>query len=429
MTKLPETLSLPPLSLYVHIPWCVKKCPYCDFNSHSIHSRPLLDTALLSSRSDSASSATDTIPEEQYIDQLLADLKADALYAQGRKLQSIFFGGGTPSLFSAKGIARIIDGADKLIGIKRSAEITLEANPGTTEHSRFTGYHDAGVNRLSIGAQSMQDRHLETLGRIHSSKEVVAAVNAARGAGFDNFNIDLMHGLPDQSIEDALNDLQQVIDLSPAHLSWYQLTIEQNTAFYRQPPKLPVDDVLAIIEEQGHAWLQSQGFSQYEVSAFCLTSNAKDPSQNLRSQHNLNYWMFGDYLGIGAGAHGKITDIESNQILRRQKTRLPAHYLSADFSESLTSNAIIARSTHPTQWNAVDHNALPLEFMMNALRLNQGVPSHLFHERTGLSKEVITSELKYLIKRGLLENDPFLYKTTDLGRRFLNEAVSIFMEE
>ncbi|MGH1471935.1 MAG: radical SAM family heme chaperone HemW [Cellvibrionaceae bacterium] len=419
MNQLTQSLSLPPLSLYVHIPWCVKKCPYCDFNSHSISS------------GSSELPITDNIPEAHYIDQLLADLKEDALYAQGRQLNSIFFGGGTPSLFSAEGISRIIDAADKFIGINSDTEITLEANPGTTEQSRFAGYRHAGINRLSIGAQSMQDRHLQALGRIHGSKEIITSVTTARNAGFDNVNIDLMHGLPNQSVDDALFDLQQVIDLSPTHLSWYQLTIEQNTAFYRQPPILPVDDVLATIEEMGHALLKSHGFYQYEVSAFHQINNAEQLPRDLRSQHNLNYWQFGDYLGIGAGAHGKITDIQSNRILRRQKTRLPAHYLSHQFSDSPTSSLLIARSdSHsPTQWLDVEQSALPLEFMMNALRLNEGVPSRLFIERTGLSPEVITSQIEHLLSRGLLESDPLTYKTTDLGKRFLNEVIATFMED
>ncbi len=399
MTQAYHSLSLPPLALYVHIPWCVKKCPYCDFNSHA---------------------TPEKIPEQEYVDQLIADLKGDALYAQGRKIHSIFLGGGTPSLFSSKAIGQIIEAADKIVGIDKLAEVTLEANPGAVEQQRFSGYRSAGVNRLSIGAQSMQDKHLQSLGRIHGAAEVITAVDTARKVGFDNFNIDVMHGLPDQSIEDALNDLQQVIDLSPTHLSWYQLTIEQNTAFYRQPPLLPVDDVLAEIEEQGQVLLQSHGFSQYEISAF---------SRSQPSIHNLNYWQFGDYLGIGAGAHGKITDIASQRILRRQKTRLPTHYLEHDFSLHSSPETMIARSNASTQWAGVEQSALPLEFMMNALRLNEGVPSHLFSERTGLPSSVINSKMNLLRSRELLEKDPQRYTTTELGRRFLNEVISVFMDD
>lgn len=425
-----SSLVLPPLSVYVHIPWCVKKCPYCDFNSHAT--------------SSTANNHSDqNIPEAEYIAQLLADLKADALYAQGRKIQSIFFGGGTPSLFSPSAIGRIIDAIDDVIGIDPSAEITLEANPGTTEQSRFLGYHSAGVNRLSIGAQSLKDEHLQTLGRIHGSQDIYRAVDSARAVGFDNFNVDLMHGLPNQSIDDALDDLNNLIALSPTHLSWYQLTIEKNTAFYRHPPKLPDDDTLASIEEAGFSVLNEAGFAQYEVSAFCQIDDhdkqtgtrSQTKTHSLASRHNLNYWQFGDYLGIGAGAHGKVTDLESNRILRRQKTRLPAHYLEADFdihSNKKDSSSLIAtNNVSPTAWTPIDETLLPLEFMMNGLRLTDGIAADLFSERTGLSNKVIEPSIHSLIEKTLLEDlRPLdVYKTTPLGKRFLNEVVATFMDD
>ena len=280
MTNSPLQLdaSLPPLSLYVHIPWCVRKCPYCDFNSHA---------------------AGPEIPEQAYIQRLIADLQQDQPWAQGRKLTSIFFGGGTPSLFSAAGIGQIVSAAEKIIGFNEDIEITLEANPGTFEQEKFSGFRSAGINRLSIGIQSFNDAHLTKLGRIHSGNQALSAIDTARTAGFENFNLDLMHGLSGQSLAEASADIQQAIDLGAKHISWYQLTIEPNTEFYSRPPQLPEDDILADIQQMGMALLDEHGFGQYEVSAFA------QPGQ--RSEHNINYWQFGDYLGIGAGAHGKIT--------------------------------------------------------------------------------------------------------------------------
>ena len=292
-------LSLPPLSLYVHIPWCIKKCPYCDFNSHQ---------------------ATTTIPEQAYVQALVNDLEADLAWVQGRTLQSIFFGGGTPSLFSGAAIAEILNTAEKLIGFDPAIEITLEANPGTAEQQKFADFHSAGVNRLSIGVQSFNDQQLQQLGRIHNGKDALKAIDTAKTAGFNNFNIDLMHGLPAQTMAQAEADIQLAIQTGAQHISWYQLTIEPNTEFYSRPPLLPSDDHLADIQNIGSQKLQHACFSQYEVSAFALDGQ--------RSKHNMNYWQFGDYLGIGAGAHGKVTLPELNQVLRSSKTRQPDHYLA-----------------------------------------------------------------------------------------------------
>lgn len=377
--------TLPPLSLYVHIPWCVRKCPYCDFNSHQ---------------------AATPLPEANYVDELIADLERDASYAQGRRLHSIFIGGGTPSLFSAEALQRLLGHCETLLGFEDEIEITLEANPGTVEQQRFCDYRAIGINRLSIGIQSLQDKHLQRLGRIHSAHEAVAAVAAAREAGFDNINLDLMHGLPDQSVDEALADLAQLTALTPEHISWYQLTIEPNTVFYRNPPPLPNDDTLAAIEEQGQELLAQAGYEQYEVSAYAK------PTYSAR--HNCNYWEFGDYFGIGAGAHGKVTALNEQRILRSQKTRLPQHYLN--------------RETVPiSPWSVVAAENLPLEFMMNALRLNQGMLSKEFETRTGMALEHIAPQIEKLRHRELLVDDESLLKTTSLGRRFLNDVLDHFL--
>ncbi len=378
-------LVLPPLSLYIHIPWCIKKCPYCDFNSHT----------------------SDTIPEQQYLEALKQDLIQDSHWIQGRKLHSIFFGGGTPSLFSAKAIAAILDTAEQAIDFEPTIEITLEANPGTFEQEKFSGFFNAGINRLSIGIQSFQERHLQKLGRIHNSRDAASAVRMAQQAGFNNINIDLMHGLPEQTVREAENDLETAINLQPQHISWYQLTIEPNTVFYRQPPPLPADELLADIQDSGQQLLANSGYQQYEVSAFSRLHQ--------ESKHNTNYWSFGDYIGIGAGAHGKFTDIQQQKILRRQKTRLPEHYL----------NYGTAPSFKQIETNVEE---LPLEFLMNALRLNQGIPTQYFEERTGLPLNTIEQPLKKLVRQGLLEETSTYLRTTGLGQRFLNTILSQFME-
>jgi len=384
------SLQLPPLSLYIHIPWCVQKCPYCDFNSHQ------------------AEQKKHALDEQRYITTLKNDLVLESQFAFGRKLTSIFFGGGTPSIFSAQGIAEILQHAEKIIGFNDDIEITLEANPGTFEQEKFSGFYAAGVNRLSIGVQSFNTNHLRTLGRIHNSDEATNAVKIAKRAGFTNINIDIMHGLPEQSLAQAMEDVQQAIACAPQHISWYQLTIEPNTAFYRQPPQLPHDDILADIQDQGIALLAENGFEQYEISAF---------SQPRRqSRHNINYWQFGDYLGVGAGAHGKITDCENDTIIRRQKTRLPDHYMQHAESPKTQQSDI-----------AIDER--PLEFMMNALRLTQGVPAAYFATRTGLSLELMLLKIEQLQHQKLLEKHPSQLKTTALGQRFLNTVLEKLSED
>ncbi len=386
-----SSLRLPPLSLYVHIPWCIKKCPYCDFNSHTNNGEAL--------------------PEKDYVDALLQDLAAEASsgHLQSRQLVSIFFGGGTPSLFSAAATARILQGAEQLIGFAPAIEITLEANPGTVEQQKFKGFREAGINRLSIGIQSFNDAHLKGLGRIHNGAEALTAIDIARQAGFDNINLDLMHGLPEQAPEQAIADLQQAIDLQPEHLSWYQLTIEPNTAFHSQPPLLPVESTLEHIQGRGHALLDSAGFSSYEISAYARPQR--------QSQHNRNYWQFGDYLGIGAGAHGKITDIRGQKIIRSRKTRQPADYLSR-----LTQG-----KTYLAEQFSLDEAELPLEFLMNALRLTQGVPSELFTERTGIPLTTIEAHWHALEAKQLVQ--PLAsgrLSCTPLGQRFLDSILAEF---
>ena len=386
MTNSPLELdaSLPPLSLYVHIPWCVRKCPYCDFNSHA---------------------AGPEIPEQAYIQRLVADLQQDQPLAQGRKLTSIFFGGGTPSLFTAAGIGQIVSAAEKIIGFKEDIEITLEANPGTFEQEKFSDFRSVGINRLSIGIQSFNDAHLTKLGRIHSGNQALSAIDTARTAGFENFNLDLMHGLSGQSLAEASADIQQAIDLGANHISWYQLTIEPNTEFYSRPPLLPEDDILADIQQMGMALLDQHGYAQYEVSAFA------QPGQ--RSQHNINYWQFGDYLGIGAGAHGKITLPGQGQIIRSNKTRQPDNYLSRDIQTL-------------AQQKPIPSEELAMEFMMNGLRLREGVPANYFTERTGLSGSSIEQQVQKLQSQGLLEMDSQQFRATALGYQFLNSLLQGF---
>jgi putative oxygen-independent coproporphyrinogen III oxidase len=377
-------LELPPLSLYIHIPWCVKKCPYCDFNSHV---------------------ANGGLPENDYVAALVRDLQNDAELAQGRELESIFFGGGTPSLFSAASIETIIDKADQIIGIADKAEITLEANPGTFEQEKFRGYKTGGVNRLSVGVQSFSDHHLKALGRIHSGAEAVTAISTAQQAGFENINLDLMHGLPQQWPTQALDDIQQAINLEATHISWYQLTIEANTEFYSSPPTLPDEALLEEIQERGQAALHNAGFHQYEISAF-----AKPDRQ---ATHNNNYWQFGDYLGIGAGAHGKITLPNKQQIIRSQKTRLPKDFLKRKDSYQADSRII-------------KEAELPLEFFMNVLRLNEGVPKEYLCQRTGLDFSMIEKVWEKLEYEGLTKTSGQNLAATTLGHQFLDTILSRF---
>ena len=377
-------LSLPPLSLYVHIPWCLKKCPYCDFNSHQ---------------------AATTIPEQDYVDTLINDLKADLPWVQGRKLESIFFGGGTPSLFSGTAIGTILNTAEQLIGFDSAIEITLEANPGTVEQNKFADFHSAGVNRLSIGVQSFNDQQLQRLGRIHDGTEALKAIDTARAVGFNNFNIDLMHGLPAQTMAQAQADIELAVQSGAQHISWYQLTIEPNTEFYSRPPSLPSDERLADIQQVGNQTLQQAGFHQYEVSAFAVDGR--------RSKHNMNYWQFGDYLGIGAGAHGKVTLPERNQVLRTNKTRQPNDYLSR-------KDSLVA------QQQTIDNDQMAIEFMMNGLRLRDGIPMAYFPKRTGLPMTTVQTQVEELQRDGLMTIDEHRYRATELGYQFLNTLLQKF---
>ena len=376
--------ELPPLALYVHIPWCVKKCPYCDFNSHA---------------------AGPDLPEEAYVDALLADLDADLAQVHGRPLTSIFFGGGTPSLFSAKALGRLLEGVERRVRFAADIEITLEANPGTFEQAKFRDYRSLGINRLSIGVQSFQPPKLIALGRIHDGDEAVRAADMARAAGFDNFNLDLMHGLPDQSIEDALSDLRIAIAQGPTHLSWYQLTVEPNTVFWNQPPVMPEDDILWDIQEAGQALLAAEGYAQYEVSAYAQAGKA--------ARHNLNYWTFGDFLGIGAGAHAKLSH-PSGSISRSWKTRLPKDYLDSSKGFSAGERVLSA-------------DELPFEFLMNVLRLTDGVTSELFTQRTGLPLSQLAAARAEAQQRGLLHSDPARLSATREGQLFLNDLLQYFL--
>lgn len=379
-------LQLPPLSLYIHIPWCVRKCPYCDFNSHAQQG---------------------ALPEDDYVERLLADLANDAHWAQGRPIESIFFGGGTPSLFTAQSISRILKGVADIIPLADDCEVTLEANPGTFEQEKFSGFRLAGVNRLSIGVQSFNDQHLSQLGRIHSAGEAERAIGIAKQAGFDNFNIDLMHGLPNQTVADAMHDIDTALGLGAPHLSWYQLTIEKNTAFFSSPPVLPDEDMLWDIGDAGLANIATHGLERYEVSAYCQPGH--------HSLHNMNYWQFGDYLGIGAGAHGKITLPEQLQVIRSQKTRAPEHYLSK-------------ASLNIRKYLPIEDKDMAFEFMMNALRLTSGVPSGLFSQRTGLPLQSIEPLWQSLRQRGLMIDQDDVLATTPKGALFLNDVLEAFLK-
>lgn len=376
--------QLPPLALYIHIPWCVRKCPYCDFNSHA---------------------ASPTLPEEEYVDALLADLDLELHAVHGRELSSIFFGGGTPSLFSAQALGRLLKGVEQRIPFAGDIEVTLEANPGTFEQEKFTAYRALGINRLSIGIQSFQEQKLKALGRIHNGDEAIRAAGMARQAGFDNFNLDLMHGLPDQSLDDALDDLRQAIAMKPTHLSWYQLTLEPNTVFWNQPPVLPEDDTLWDIQEAGQALLAEHGYAQYEVSAYAQPGRA--------ARHNLNYWSFGDFIGIGAGAHGKLSHPDG-RIQRTWKTRLPKDYLNP---------------AKPFKAGEKDlgNEELPFEFLMNALRLTDGVDAALFAQRTGLDLSSLAEGRRQAEQSGLLQVEPSRLAATARGQLFLNDLLQYFL--
>lgn len=373
-----------PLSLYIHIPWCIKKCPYCDFNSH----------------------VTPQIPENAYIERLMIDLDQQLPRIWGRRLVSIFFGGGTPSLFSPQAIEHILTAIHSRLRFGPDIEITLEANPGTIDEERFKGFRAAGVNRLSIGVQSLQDDKLKSLGRIHNRDYALRAIDAAHNAGFDNFNVDLMHGLPNQTVEDALDDIQDVLQFEPTHVSWYQLTIEPNTFFHHQPPTLPEDDLLWEIQEKGKQKITHSKRHHYEVSAYA--------KKNHECAHNINYWTFGDYLGIGAGAHSKITDFSQQIVTRHWQVKNPKDYLNP--GQPLTAQHV-----------TLAKHDLVFEFMLNALRLTEGVPMMLFTERTGLAIETIEPILKEAKNKKLLMDDSVLLCATELGFRFLNDLIGMFL--
>jgi putative oxygen-independent coproporphyrinogen III oxidase len=387
------SLIAPPLSLYIHMPWCVKKCPYCDFNSHGLRSEPP--------------------PYADYIDHLLADLDADrvdfASALEHREVISIFFGGGTPSLFAPELIARLLDGVRERLPLRADAEITLETNPGTVEHGRFDGYLAAGVNRISFGVQSFDDDKLKRLGRIHSASEAEAAVKSAQDAGYANINLDLMYALPQQTLDGALADVERAVALAPTHISHYQLTLEPNTAFAANPPPLPDDDHAWAMQEACEARLAAAGYGQYEISAYAQPGRC--------CMHNLNYWQFGDYLGIGAGAHGKLSDAAGGQVHRRWKTRHPRAYLEANGGPARIGGD-----------NVVGATELPFEYMLNALRLVDGVPMAAFAERTGLPPERIAAALATARQRNWLHDDPQRLHTTALGQRFLNDVIGIFLD-
>jgi oxygen-independent coproporphyrinogen-3 oxidase len=376
--------ALPPLSLYVHFPWCVKKCPYCDFNSHE---------------------AQGAIPEHEYLDALNADLEAVLPLIWGRRVHTVFIGGGTPSLLSAAGLERLLADVRARVNLEADAEITLEANPGTVEAKRFRTYRDAGVNRLSLGVQSLNDRHLRALGRIHDATEARAAL-AIAASTFENFNVDLMYALPGQTLEEAEADLRGVLGFSPPHLSLYHLTIEPNTVFAKFPPGIPDDELALDMQERLLAILAGEGLMRYEISAFARHKR--------KARHNLNYWHFGDYLGIGAGAHSKISF--AHRIVRQTRPRQPKTYL-----ERAAVGASLFDETE------VSSGQLPFEFFLNALRLVEGVPSSQFSERLGLPLSVVADALQRARQKGLLANDPLRLRATALGLDFLNDLQALFL--
>lgn len=374
-----------PLSLYIHIPWCVRKCPYCDFNSHE---------------------AKSNLPEDLYVAALMQELSTHLPLLHDRPITSIFFGGGTPSLFSAHAIEHILTGVSQRVTLDTNVEITLEANPGTIDQVHFRDFKQAGINRLSLGVQSLQDEKLKTLGRIHDSDNAMRAIEIAKNAGFSNFNLDIMYGLPQQSIEDALQDIQKALSFEPTHFSWYQLTIEPNTLFYHQTPSLPPDDHIWEMQLAGQTLIQEAGFQQYEVSAYS--------TPQMQCKHNLNYWEFGDYLGIGAGAHSKITDHETGNVIRFSQIRHPRDYLDVT-------------KRHPQGLKTIDNNDLIFEFMLNALRLTEGISNDLFQARTGLSFTQISPILDKAKEKGLLLDSPTHICPSELGKRFLNDLVGHFL--
>ena len=379
----------PPLSLYIHIPWCVKKCPYCDFNSHE-------------SRAE--------IPEKRYVAALIKDLEQSVPRVYGRKIKSVFFGGGTPSLFSAESIDEILSAVRMLTPLDYGAEVTLEANPGTVDIAHFAGYKQAGVNRISLGIQSFNANYLKALGRIHDDKQAIAAAELALKT-FERVNLDVMYGLPNQSLKDALADAQIAVSLNPDHLSFYHLTLEPNTPFHRTPPSLPSDDMSADMQEQIEVLLQENGYEHYETSAFCKPSLT---NKNSQARHNLNYWQFGDYLGIGAGAHSKLS--YHDKITRETRHKNPKAFMENAENGNAVDNTWI-----------IEQADLGFEFMMNALRLTQGFETKLFQERTGLPLQSISMRVAAAKNKGLIETSLNHIKPTLLGQRYLNNLLELFL--
>lgn len=374
-----------PLSLYIHFPWCIRKCPYCDFNSYTLQG---------------------DLQEKKYIETLLRDLSLDLSFVQNREIISIFMGGGTPSLFSANSMQILLDGIRQQLSLAKDCEITMEMNPGAVEHDNLSGYLAAGINRLSIGIQSFSPQQLKALGRVHTQEEAINVVANAQAAGFSNINLDLMYALPQQTVEEALHDLQQAIALKPQHLSWYHLTIEPNTEFFNKPPIQPEEDICIAIEEQGKTLLQHRGFSQYEISAYSIDAAHQ-------AKHNRNYWEFGDYLGIGAGAHSKITNLSTGIISRYTKHRTPNKYL-ADTTTLISNTRVLS-----------EHDNI-MEFLFNALRLAHGIPISYFSERTGKDLSAIKTQLSQAQEKGWLIIENNTLTPTKLGQRFLNNLLELF---
>ncbi|MBA1146735.1 radical SAM family heme chaperone HemW [Ectothiorhodospiraceae bacterium WFHF3C12] len=379
----------PPLGLYIHLPWCVRKCPYCDFNSHAQRG---------------------ALPVDDYVDALLRDLRMAATAVPGRRIESVFIGGGTPSLFPAEAVGRVLAGAADLVGLTADAEITLEANPGTLERARFAGYREHGVNRLSIGVQSFDNDALAALGRIHDAAAAEQAVDAARAAGFEALNLDLMYALPDQDVTGALADLRRAIALRPGHISHYQLTLEPGTAFFARPPALPDPDLAYTMQHECQALLAEHGYRHYEVSAYA--------AEGRRCRHNLNYWRFGDYLGIGAGAHAKVTDAATGRVHREERVRHPNAFMQRAGTEA----ALAGR-------RAVDAGELPLEFMMNALRLNEPIEHRLWEQRTGEPWDTVGPMVAAAADQGLLTDDGTRIAKTARGALFLDDLLALFLPD
>jgi oxygen-independent coproporphyrinogen-3 oxidase len=379
--------TLPPLSLYVHLPWCIRKCPYCDFNSYE--------------------AGPSGFAEDDYVAALLRDLDAERALAQGRAITSVFVGGGTPSLFSGPAIARLLAGIDERVALDTEVEITLEANPGAAEAGRFAAYRDAGVNRLSIGVQSFRAAQLARLGRVHGPEEAERAIELARSAGFANFNLDLMYALPADDVDGALGDLEAALAKRPPHLSWYQLTLEPSTPFHRKPPPLPAEELVLEIERAGRELLAARGFGRYEVSAYATGGR--------RCAHNLNYWRFGDYIGIGAGAHGKITLRGEGAIERRAKARNPRTYVGGAGTVRVVAVERIE-----------DARQIAVEFLMNALRLPDGVPLALFEQRAGQDVAAIDAPLRDARACGWLVDEPGVLRPSATGLEVLNRLLALF---